>query len=121
MGNEPDAGRAAVAAAARRAVDRRRLLIGAGALGLAGALGRSGAAWAQDASPAAGTGGKTIKSLTRDEFNAELIKDLGFTEGKKGGSFIDSNTADIQTVMPFLAEEAASLNIVGLVFDTLTG
>jgi peptide/nickel transport system substrate-binding protein len=126
MGNEPDGRAAAIDAPRRRAIDRRRLLIGAGALGLSGALARSGAAWAQDASPAAGspaagTGGKTIKSLTRDEFNAELVKDLGFSEGKNGGTFIDSYTADIQTVMPFLAEEAASLNVVQLMFDSLIG
>src|SRR5581483_9005964 len=94
--------------------------IGAGALGAAGALARAGGAWAQDASPAAGAG-KVIKSLTRDEFNAELVKALGFTEGKQGGTLIDSNTADIQTVMPFLAEEAVSLGVVSLVFDNLIG
>jgi peptide/nickel transport system substrate-binding protein len=108
-------------------LDRRRLLLSAGALGLSRAMVRSGAAWAQDASPAAGSpapgtgGGNVIKSLTRDEFNAEMVKDLGYTEGKPGGTFLDSNTADIQTVMPFLADENASLGIVGLIFDTITG
>ncbi|HET7092103.1 MAG TPA: ABC transporter substrate-binding protein, partial [Thermomicrobiales bacterium] len=101
-------------------LDRRRLLLSAGALGLSGAMARSGHAWAQSASPAAG-GGKVIKSLTREEFNAGMIKDLGYTEGTSGGTFLDSNTADIQTVMPFLADEAASLGIVGLIFDTITG
>jgi ABC-type transport system substrate-binding protein len=66
--------------------------------------------------------GEPITSLTREEFQTQLVEDLGFTEAATpGGTFIDSYTADIQTVHPFLAEEQASLNVVGLIYDTLVG
>lgn len=77
-------------------------------------------ALAQDATPEGS--GETIRSLTREEFTAELVEAQGFTEAETpGGTFIDSNTADIQTVHPFLAEEAASLGIVSLIYDQLVG
>ena len=67
-------------------------------------------ALAQDATPA--TGGETIRSLTREEFMTQLVEDIGYTEAETpGGTFIGSNTADIQTVHPFLAEEATSLEL----------
>ena len=63
-------------------------------------------ALAQDATPAAG--GEPIRSLTREEFTAQLSEDMEYTEAATpGGTFIDSNTADIQTVHPFLAEEVS--------------
>src|SRR3712207_5616238 len=77
-------------------------------------------ALAQDATPA--TTGEPIRSLTREEFTTQLVEDLGYTEaGTPGGTFIDSYTADIQTVQPFLAEEEASLAVVGLVYEQLIG
>lgn len=79
-----------------------------------------GRALAQDATPQVMS--EPIKSLTREEFEAQLVEELGYTDAATpGGSFIDSNTADIQTVHPFLAEEAASIGIVGLIYETLTG
>jgi peptide/nickel transport system substrate-binding protein len=75
---------------------------------------------AQDATPTVMA--EPIKSLTRDEFTTQLVEDMGYTEAETpGGTFIDSNTADIQTVHPFLAEENASLNIVGLMYEQLVG
>ena len=60
---------------------------------------------AQDATPQVMS--EPIKSLTREEFESQLVEELGYTEAATpGGIFIDSNTADIQTVHPFLAEEA---------------
>jgi peptide/nickel transport system substrate-binding protein len=77
-------------------------------------------ALAQDATPA--TSGETISSQTRDEFMAELAEDLGYTEAATpGGTFIDSNTSDIQTVHPFLVEEATSITVANLIFDQLVG
>ena len=68
-------------------------------------------ALAQDATPAAG--GEPMQSLTREEFTTQLVEEIGYTEAETpGGTFIDSNTADIQTVHPFLAEEATSIGIV---------
>ena len=75
---------------------------------------------AQDATPAAS--GEPIRSLTREEFTAELVEDLGYTEAATpGGVFIDSTVSDIQTVHPFLAEEETSLGIVGLIYEQLIG
>lgn len=66
--------------------------------------------------------GETVKSITREEFQAQLVEDQGYTEAATpGGTFIDSVTSDIQTVHPFLAEESASLTVVGLIYDTLVG
>ncbi|MBA3450279.1 MAG: hypothetical protein H0T18_03590 [Chloroflexia bacterium] len=77
-------------------------------------------ALAQDATPAAS--GEPTKSLTREEFETQLQEDLQYSEAATpGGIFIDSATADIQTVHPFLAEEAVSLGIVGFVYEGLVG
>jgi peptide/nickel transport system substrate-binding protein len=77
-------------------------------------------ALAQDATPA--TLGEPIRSLTRDEFTTQLVEDVGYTEAATpGGTFIDSNIADIQTVHPFLAEEAVSIGVVGLIYEQLVG
>lgn len=76
--------------------------------------------FAQEATPAGV--GETITSLTRGEFTAQLVEDMEFTEAATpGGTFIDSNTADIQTVHPFLAEENATIGVVGLIYEQLVG
>ncbi|MCA9876135.1 MAG: hypothetical protein KC442_00070 [Thermomicrobiales bacterium] len=86
----------------------------------AGAVLRPWGALAQDATPT--VMGEAIKSLTREEFRAELNEAMGYTEAvTPGGTFIASATSDIQTVQPFLAEEAASLGVVGLIYEGLTG
>lgn len=77
-------------------------------------------ALAQDATPTVMA--EPIKSLTREEFLTQLQEDMQYTEAETpGGTFIDSNTADIQTVHPFLAEESASLSVVGLMYEQLVG
>ena len=97
----------------------RRRLVGSALAGGA-ALSLPWAVGAQDATPAAS--GETIRSLTREEYEAQLVEELGFTEAETpGGAFVDSYTADIQTVHPFLAEETASLNVATLVFEQLIG
>ena len=95
---------------------------------LAGAAMKPWEALAQDATPEATSGstpvalGEVISSQTREEFRAELNEAMGYTEAATpGGTFIDSATSDIQTVQPFLAEEAASLGVVGLIYEGLTG
>ena len=46
-------------------------------------------ALAQDATPAAG--GEPTRSLTREEFTAELVEAQGYTEAETpGGTFVDS-------------------------------
>jgi peptide/nickel transport system substrate-binding protein len=75
---------------------------------------------AQDATPTVMA--EPITSLTREEFQAQITEDLGYTEAETpGGTFIDSNTADIQTVHPFLVEELVSSSIASLMFDQLVG
>jgi peptide/nickel transport system substrate-binding protein len=77
-------------------------------------------ALAQDSTPTAS--GEPTRSLTREEYTTQLVEELGYTEPETpGGTFIDSNTSDIQTVHPFLAEEATSLSIAGLIFEQLIG
>ena len=99
---------------------RRRLMRNAAVIGAAtGLLRMPMAAFAQDATPAAT--GEVVKSLTRAEFEAQIIEELGIVEGTPGGTFIDSGVADIQTLMPLLAEEADSLGIAGLIYDQLVG
>jgi peptide/nickel transport system substrate-binding protein len=75
---------------------------------------------AQDATPAAS--GEPIRSLTREEFQTQLAEDMQYTDAATpGGTLIDSATADIQTMHPFLAEEETSLAVVGLVYEGLVG
>jgi peptide/nickel transport system substrate-binding protein len=77
-------------------------------------------ALAQDATPA--TGGEPTRSLTREEFTAQVVEDVGYTEAETpGGTFIGSITSDIQSVFPLLAEEDASIAIANQVFESLVG
>ena len=75
---------------------------------------------AQDATPSAT--GEPTRSLTREEFTAQLVEDLEFTDAATpGGTFIGAITSDIQTVLPFLAEEEASIAVASQVFESLVG
>jgi ABC-type transport system substrate-binding protein len=77
-------------------------------------------ALAQDATPTAG--GEPTRSLTREEFTAELVEAQGYTEAETpGGTFVDASIADIQTVQPFLAEEVTTGAVVGLMYEALIG
>jgi peptide/nickel transport system substrate-binding protein len=77
-------------------------------------------ALAQDATPA--VEGEPTVSLTREEFQTQLQEEMQYTEAATpGGTFIDSNTADIQTMHPFLVEEEATSRVVGLVYEPLVG
>src|SRR5689334_6248490 len=81
---------------------RRDVLAGALAAGTGLVVTRS--AFAQDSTPAAMTG--PINSPTRDEFRKELEEAMGYTQAATpGGSFIDSNVSDIQTIHPLLADD----------------
>src|SRR4051795_2016129 len=101
----------------RHILSRRRFV---SAVAAATTLALPGRVLAQDATPQVMSG--PIKSLTREEFEAQLVEELGYTDAATpGGSFIDSNIADIQTVHPFLVEEQVSASVVGLVYETLTG
>jgi peptide/nickel transport system substrate-binding protein len=101
-----------------RHLTRRRLF--GSALAGGAVLSLPWAAHAQDATPAAT--GETIRSLTREEYQAQLVEERGYTDAATpGGTLIEANIADIQTVMPFLVEEQASSIIASLVFEPLVG
>ena len=66
--------------------------------------------------------GSRSRSQTREEFRAEVEEELGYTEAATpGGSYIDANVTDIQTIHPLLAEDASSLAVVGRIYDQLVG
>ena len=72
-------------------------------------------AYAQDeaGTPAALSG--PIRSATRTEFVAQLEEEMGYTDAATpGGSFIDSNVNDIQTIHPMLAENLRLSGAAGL-------
>ncbi|HEU4487909.1 MAG TPA: ABC transporter substrate-binding protein, partial [Actinomycetota bacterium] len=72
------------------------------------------------ATPAALT--KATTSQTRKEFRTEVEEALGYTEAATpGGTFIDSEVTDIQTIHPLLADDGPSLSVVGLLYDSLLG
>ena len=99
---------------------RRNVLAGALAVGTGLVVPRSVYAQDSPATPAALT--EPIMSQTREEFRAEIEEELGYTDAATpGGSFIDSNINDIQTIHPLLADDAASLGVVGMLYDQLVG
>src|SRR5262245_15600303 len=74
---------------------------------------------AQDGTPA---GGEVIRSQTREEVTAEIEEALGYENAQvEGGTFVDSSISDVQSLNPFLAEEAVTINVTGLIFDSLIG
>ena len=97
---------------------RRRFLGGALVAGAGLVVPRS--VFAQDATPSAVT--EPIRTLTREEFVTQLEEELGYTEAATpGGTFIDSNVNDIQTIHPLIADDADSNAASGLLYDGLIG
>ncbi|MCC7022913.1 MAG: hypothetical protein IT338_08805 [Thermomicrobiales bacterium] len=80
-----------------------------------------GAPWgvlAQEATP----GSASVHSLTREEWTAQYVADLGLSEAATpGGTFIGANAGDIQTIQPLLADDQYSIDVVGLIYDQLVG
>src|SRR5688500_17025287 len=73
---------------------------------------------AQEATPTAAT--ESIQSPTREEFEAQLVEDLGFTEATTlGGTFVDASIGDIQSLHPLLVDELTSVKIANLFFESL--
>ena len=99
---------------------RRTVLAGALATGAGLVLPRTVFAQDDAATPTAFT--ETIVTQTREEFQQEIVEEYGYTEAATpGGVFIDSNVNDIQTIHPYLSEDAASNAIVGMIYDGLVG
>jgi len=77
-------------------------------------------ALAQEATP--GSPGEATNSLTRDEFTADYLESMQFTEATTpGGVFIDANTGDVQTIQPLLADDEYSVGVVGMLYLPLVG
>ncbi len=108
-------------------IDRRGLMARAGVLGLtATALGAIDPdfAGAQDASPeAASADGEVIRSLTREEYYAQLREEFAFEEPQNpGGQVILSQTSDISTVNGLLTSNYPTAYITtGPLFEPLVG
>src|SRR5215216_830269 len=99
---------------------RRNVLAGALAVGTGLIVPRSAFAQGSAATPAALS--EAITSQTREEFRAEIEEQLGYSDAATpGGTFIDSNINDIQTIHPLLADDASSLGVVGMLYDQLVG
>src|SRR5918993_269953 len=108
-----------------RRIDRRRLMVRAGALGLsAGAVGvlGPGLTRAQDATPEATSGSEVVRSMTRDEHHAKLREAFAFEEPQnQGGQIIWSQTSDIATVNGLLTADYPTVYITGFIFEPLVG
>jgi peptide/nickel transport system substrate-binding protein len=110
---------ARISMALSRSHSRRKVAQSLALLSVGAAAGSPEAALA-DSTPVPSA--QPLRSLTREAFREELEAAMGFEEAPNlGGVLIDSVTGDIQTVMPFLAEESASLAVARLLFDALTG
>jgi peptide/nickel transport system substrate-binding protein len=109
-----------------RGIDRRRFMARAGALGIAtGTLGALAPmlARAQDATPEmASAGGEAIRSMTRDEYYAQLREEFAFEEPQnQGGQVIWSQTSDISTVNGLLTADYPTIYVTGAIFEPLVG
>ena len=107
-------------------LDRRGLLVRAGALGLsASALGALSAAdaRAQDGTPEAAGSGEVIRSMSREEYYATLREAFPFEEpATPGGQVILSQTSDIATVNGLLTADYPTAYITtGPLFEPLVG
>jgi peptide/nickel transport system substrate-binding protein len=75
---------------------------------------------AQEATPTGVT--ESMRTLTREEFEAQIVEDLGFTEAATpGGTFLDSSIGDIQSLHPLLVDEFTSVKVANLLFESLIG
>src|SRR5215216_6109979 len=109
-----------------RGIDRRRFMTRAGALGLAtGTLGALAPmlARAQDATPdTASASGEAIRSMTREEYHAQLREAFAFEEPQnQGGQVIWSQTSDISTVNGLLTADYPTIYVTGAIFEPLVG
>jgi len=76
------------------------------------------------ASPVASPVGSGLHfvSKTREEVQAETEAEFALEPAKNTeGTLIDGVTSDLQSLNPFLAEEATSSAVTGLIFDQLVG
>ncbi|HWV24453.1 MAG TPA: ABC transporter substrate-binding protein [Thermomicrobiales bacterium] len=111
-------------------VDRRTFLKSAAMLGITSAAANLlvTSAAAQNATPAGGTtaspaaGGDAIRSITRDEYYAQLAEAYPLEAPENpGGTFIHTYTTDIKTLNPIIASDVYSQSICGWIYEGLVG
>lgn len=106
------------------AMSRRSLLRRAAALGVTApvvaVLSRTGATSAQDGTPdVSAVGGE---SITREEYEDQLYEEFPIPEdAQEGGTLILGDSSDITTVNTTLADNSPTLDILGMVTETLWG
>jgi peptide/nickel transport system substrate-binding protein len=99
----------------------RRGLLGSALVGGAGLI-VPRFAFAQESSATPGALAEVLTSQTREEFRAEVEEALGYTEAETpGGTFIDAEVTDIQTIHPLLADDGPSIGVVAMLYDPLVG
>ena len=107
-------------------VSRRTVLKGAAAGGIsAGAAAMiARVAAAQSATPEASpvASGDLIRSITREEYNAQLQSTFNFEpSGGKGGQVILATTTDIMTLNPHVRTDVVGTYIIGPMYNGLVG
>jgi peptide/nickel transport system substrate-binding protein len=105
-------------------LSRRDLMRTSGAFAAATAAMKFGMAGAQDATPAASPAGPgvVIKSMTREEWDAKFAEAFPMTPAENtGGKVIRGDSSDIKTVNAILGDDSPTLDIIGMMFDSLVG
>src|SRR5918995_1252508 len=75
---------------------------------------------AQEATPTGAI--ESMRSLTRDELEEQIVEELGFTDAATpGGTFLDASIGDIQSLHPLLVDEFTSVKVANLLFESLIG
>src|SRR5918995_5972206 len=75
---------------------------------------------AQEATPTGAI--ESMRSLTRDELEEQIVEELGFTDAATpGGTFLDASIGDIQSLHPLLVDEFTSVKVANLLFESLVG
>lgn len=105
-------------------MSRRSLLRRAAALGVTApvvaALSRSGVASAQDSTP--DVSAVAGESITREEYEEQLYEEFPIPEdAQEGGTLILGDSTDITTLNTTLADNSPTLDILGMVTETLWG
>ena len=110
----------------RRAFLKRGAALGVSALAL-GNLAKVAEVGAQDATPASGASpmaggtGQVVKSITREEYRAQIDANYTLTEGQPGGQVLLGGATDIKTVNGMLGSDSPTLDYTAFIHETLIG
>lgn len=110
----------------RRAFLKRGAALGVSALAL-GNLAKVAEVGAQDATPASGASpmaggtGQVVKSITREEYRAQIDANYTLAEGQPGGQVLLGGATDIKTVNGMLGSDSPTLDYTAFIHETLFG